>query len=111
MKWSRPLVTASMGMRTTELHVVPFRDVDMTMSLDVQPERKRQSCQAVYTRPAASTSDDGIASCRMLPATVWTCVALTVTGADQLAPPLVDVKARIALTLAEPIGTTTLPLG
>ena len=45
MKWSAPLVTASIGIRTGAVHAIPSVEVDMTMSFDVHPLRKRQSCQ------------------------------------------------------------------
>ena len=46
MKWSTPLVVASIGIRVTADQVMPFGEVVMTMSFAGQPDRKRQSCQA-----------------------------------------------------------------
>jgi hypothetical protein len=46
MKWSTPLFTASIGMRTFGVHAIPSVEVDMTMSFDAHPLRKPQSCQA-----------------------------------------------------------------
>ena len=46
MKWSTPLVVASIGTRVTAVQVVPLVEVEYTMSLALQPERNRQSCQA-----------------------------------------------------------------
>ena len=45
MKWSTPLVVASIGIRVTGVHVSPSSDVVMTMSFAEQPDRNRQSCQ------------------------------------------------------------------
>ena len=49
MKWSTVLLVASIGMRTTVVHVVPLVDVLITMSLDGQLLRKWQSCTTTYT--------------------------------------------------------------
>ena len=48
---------------------------------------------------------------RRLPATVWSVTVATVTVALQVAPPLVERNARIAVSLALAIGTMTVPLG
>src|SRR5947209_4967420 len=81
------------------------------MSLAVQFARKRQSCQATKIRPVASISAEAIPlRARRLPATVWALTAETSEVPLQDAPPLVELKARIALPLAE-YGTTTVPFG
>src|SRR4051794_37701345 len=45
---------------------------------------------------------------RIPPASKWLWIDATVTGADQLAPPLVELNAEMPLVS---IGTTTFPLG
>ena len=45
MKWSTVLEVASIGTLATGPQVVSLVDFASTMSLAVQPERKRQSCQ------------------------------------------------------------------
>src|SRR5579872_3562611 len=125
VKWSAPLVTASIGTRTGAVQVFPVVEVDTMMSLPVQPLRKRQSAQDTYTLPEASISADGstlsrspcwmtavlLMSSASRPATVWWLVLATRTLEVQLLPPLVEVKARIWLELAEENGTITVPLG
>src|SRR4051794_19887311 len=110
MKWSTVLVVASIGMRTTVLHVVPLVEVLITMSSRA-PLRKRESCQATYTVPALSTSAEGSGPLRSPPGTVWALTDAMVTGELQLPPPLVERKARIDVSVALAIGTTTVPLG
>src|ERR1700738_4426975 len=111
MKWSTVLVVASMGMRVTAVQLVPFVEVENTMSLAGQPERKRQSCPATYTFPDASISAVGRPwPSRRPPLTVWELMEATATLLFQEAPPLVEVKARIEEPLVEK-GTTTVPFG
>ena len=86
-------------------------DVLITMSLDEQPLRKRQSCQTTNTLPAPSISADGSGPVRRPPATVCLLTALMVTGVLQVEPPLVERKARIDVSVALAIGTITVPLG
>ena len=90
MKWSAPLVVGSIGIRIGDVHVNGSVAVLMTMSFELQPERKRQSCQTTYTRPSASTSAEGSAEVRRFPATVWSVTRLIETGLVQLAPPSVE---------------------
>src|SRR5581483_9174019 len=81
------------------------------MSFELQPERKRQSCQKTKIRPFLSISADGSGSVRRLPATLWSVTVAIVCVALQLAPPSDDVNSWIALTDALAIGTTTVPFG
>src|SRR5881409_2029265 len=111
MKWSTVLEVVSIGMRTTADHATPSDDVLSTMSLAVQPERKRQSCQTTYTLPAPSISADGSGPLRRLPATVWSVTLATSTAALQDLPPLVERKAPMAVSLPLAKGTITVPLG
>src|SRR5262245_22771993 len=91
VKWSTPLVTASIGIRVTGPQVVSLVDLAMTMSLLVQPARKRQSAQTTYAVPGPSISADGNGSSRSPPATVWWSIGPdTDTVARQLAPPSTD---------------------
>src|SRR5436309_1652080 len=111
MKWSTPLCTVSIGTRATEDQAVPLVEVTITMSLALQPRMNRQSCQARYTVPAASTSAVGFGAVRRLPATLWSVTLAIGVVLLQLAPPLLEVKARMAVSLALANGTTTLPSG
>src|SRR3954451_3893385 len=61
--------------------------------------------------PAQSTSADGSAPSRRLPATVWWRIVARVVTALQLAPPLVELNAPMAVSLALAIGTITVPFG
>src|SRR5258705_11777994 len=96
MKWSTVLLVASMGMRTTVVQVVALVEVLITMSLDVQPVRKRQSCQTTYTFPEPSISAEGSGPVRRPPATGCLLTALIVTAEVQVDPPLVGRKPRLA---------------
>src|SRR5512135_882190 len=98
-------------MRVTADHVVPLVEVVITMSLAVQPDRKRQSCQTTYTLPEASISAEGNGPDRSPPATVCTLIDAIVEVLLQLAPPLVERNTRSAVSLALSIGTMTVPLG
>src|SRR4051794_7617912 len=109
-KWSTVLLVASIGIRATVLQVVPLVDVLMTMSSRAPP-RKRESCQTTYTRPAPSISADGSGPLRRPPGTVCADTEAIVTGLVQLAPPLVERKARMDVSVALAIGTMTVPLG
>src|SRR5689334_16121596 len=110
MKWSTVLVVASIGTRTTVVHVVPLVDVLMTMSSRA-PLRKRESCQTTYTLPEPSISADGSGPLRRPPGTVCADTDAMVTGAAQLPPPLVERNARMDVSVALAIGTITVPLG
>src|SRR4051812_41264947 len=111
MKWSTVLLVASIGMRTTVVQVAPSVEVLITMSLELHPLRKRQSCQATNTLPAPSISAEGRGPVRRPPATVCLLTEAMVTGVLQVEPPLVDRNARIEVSLALAIGTITVPLG
>src|SRR5690242_5302169 len=111
MNWSTPLVTGSIGIRIGPVQVKPLADVDMTMSFDVQPVRKRQSCQTTYTVPWPSTSADGSAEVRRLPATGCSLTFATWTTSSQLMPPLTErndwIPAPAYGTITSPFGWTT----
>src|SRR5919204_1236730 len=83
----------------------------MTMSLLRQERRKRQSAHTTVTVPAPSISADGSGPSRRPPATVWWRTVAIVVTALQLAPPLVELNAPIAVSLALAIGTMTVPSG
>src|SRR6266540_4021360 len=101
MKWSTVLLVASIGMRVTDDQVVPLVVVAITRSLEVQEPplaRNRQSCQTTYTLPAASISAEGSGPLRRFPRTVNVLTVATVVALVQELPPLVEVKARIAVS-------------
>src|SRR3954464_14676394 len=56
-------------------------------------------------------SADGSGPSRRLPATVWCRIVAIVVTALPLTPPLVELNAPIAVSLALAVGTTTVPLG
>src|SRR3954464_6348396 len=61
--------------------------------------------------PVPSISADGSGPSRKLPPTGgWRIVAIVVT-ALQLAPPLVELNAPMAVSFAFAVGTITVPLG
>src|SRR5260370_27923069 len=96
--WSIPLVVASIGTRVTADQVVPFVEVEYTMSFAGQFDRKRQSCQDTYTVPAASISAEGSPSpLRRPPATACEGTLATSTVELHEEPPLVEGKERSAL--------------
>src|SRR5690349_5993487 len=102
MKWSTPLVVASIGTRVTAVQVVPLVEVDKTMSLAGQPDRNRQSCQAMYTVPAPSISAEGRPSPSRRPPATGCAETLAIRTVElQDVPPLVEVNERIADPLAE----------
>src|SRR5689334_22874375 len=111
MKWSTVLLVASIGIRTTVVQEAPSVDVLITMSLELHPLRKRQSCQTRNTLPAPSISAEGSGPVRRPPATVCLLTEAMVTGVLQVDPPLVERKARIDVSVALAIGTMTVPLG
>src|SRR3954452_23901926 len=110
MKWSRPLVTLSIGTRATALQSTPLDEVLKTMSLAEHFSRKRQSCHATKTRPAPSISAVGSWLVRRPPATAWARTAETVRALDQEAPPSVERKAAVFPSRLSN-GTITVPLG
>src|SRR3954470_18314723 len=81
------------------------------MSFVLHDRRKRQSAHATYTVPAPSISADGSGPSRRLPATVWCRIVAIVVTALQLAPPLVELNAPMAVSFALAVGTTTVPSG
>jgi hypothetical protein len=91
--------------------VVSLVDVLMTMSLEAQLERNRQSCQTTWAVPAPSISAEGSGLVRRPPATVWRLTLDTSTVARQEAPPSTDRNERTWDWLALFIGTSTVPLG
>src|SRR6185503_3101986 len=106
MKWSTVLLVASIGIRTTVVHVAPSVEVLITMS-SREPPRKRESCQTTYSLPEPSTSADGSGPLRRPPGTVCELTDAMVTALVQLAPPVVERNARIDVSVALAIGTTT----
>src|SRR6478735_966687 len=107
------LLAASIGTRETADQLVPVALSEWlrTMSLVLHARWKRQSVHATYTVPAPSISADGSGPSRRLPATVWWRMVAIVVTALQLAPPLVELNAPIAVSLALAIGTMTVPSG
>src|SRR3954451_6710470 len=110
MKWSRPLLTGSIGTRLTALQSTPLVDVLKTMSFAEHLGRKRQSCQATKTRPAPSISAVGSGLVRRPPATAWARTPETVCALDQDAPPSVERNAAVFPSRLSN-GTMTVPLG
>src|SRR5512132_2060815 len=113
MKWSTPLLVASIGTRLTDDQLVPvaFSEWLSTMSLALQARRNRQSVHATNTVPAPSISAEGSGPSRRLPATLWWLTVAIVVTALQDTPPLVELKAPTAVSLALAIGTITVPFG
>src|SRR4051794_10132060 len=113
MKWSMPLLVASIGTRATADQLVPVALSEWltTMSFVRQDRRKRQSVHATWVVPAPSISADGSGPSRRLPATVWWRMVAIVVTALQVAPPLVEVNAPMAVSLALATGTITVPSG
>src|SRR6476469_1657809 len=99
MKWSIPVPVPSIGIRVTADQAVPVALVDLlkTMSLALQPRMKRQSVHATYTTPDPSISADGSGPSRRLPATVWCLTVAIVVTALHVSPPLVELKAPMAV--------------
>src|SRR5262245_14166578 len=109
MKWSTVLLVGSIGIRALGVHAMPSVEVDMTMSLELQPVRKLQSCQTTKTLPWPSTSAEGRGDVRRLPATPCSLTLAIATEACQVAPPSIERNERM---LAPPsYGTITLPFG
>src|SRR4051812_26728047 len=102
-----------MGTRETADQLVPVALSEWlrTMSLALHARWKRQSDHATYTVPAPSISADGSGPSRRLPATVWWRIVAIVVTAVQLAPPLVELNAPMAVSLALAVGTITVPSG
>src|SRR5690242_2874185 len=81
------------------------------MSLALHLRMKRQSDQTTYTVPAPSISAEGSGPERRLPASECARMVAMVVTALQLAPPLVELNAPTAVSLALSIGTITVPSG
>src|SRR6187549_2844265 len=113
MKWSMPLLVASMGTRDTADQAVPvaLTECAMTMSFVLQPLRNRQSVQETYTVPAPSISAEGSGPSRSLPATLWCFTVAIVVTALQVTPPSVELNAPMAVSFAFAVGTITVPSG
>src|SRR3954470_1194877 len=107
------LPVASIGTRATDDQLVPvaFSEWLSTMSFALQDRRKRQSVHATYTVPAPSISAEGNGPSRRLPATPWWRTVAIVVTALQLAPPLVELNAPMAVSFALAVGTITVPSG
>src|SRR3954468_7088488 len=110
MKWSAPLVTASIGTRFASFQATPSDDVLNTMSFDVQFLRKRQSSHATYTLPAPSISATGSGLVLSGPAPPAKRAAEIVTALDHDAPPFVERNAA-SLPFRLSNGTITAPFG
>src|ERR1035437_6710247 len=106
-----------MGTRVTALQFTPSVELLYTRSLVEQLERNRQSSQTTHTVPAPSTAADGSGPLRIPPASAWNCKFEIVTGAVQLSPPSLELKADMKAVSVCPttttvsIGTTTVPFG
>src|SRR5436305_9832026 len=98
-------------MRFTADHVRPLVEVLITMSLALQPLSKRQSCQTTKTLPAPSISADGRGPERKPPFSLRELIVEISTVGPHVVPPLVEVKASTADSLASSIGTMTVPFG
>src|ERR1035437_4129528 len=100
-----------MGMRVTALQVLPSVDVLMTMSLEAQPERKRQSDHTTKTLPAPSILTEGKLGLRKPAATKWLEMLAMAWVLPQLIPPLVELNTSMPPpskgTMAVPLGCTT----
>src|SRR5690349_14093667 len=97
-----------MGMRVTGDQVVPSDEELITMSLDEQPVRKRQSDQTTNTFPAPSISAEGRLGLRIPPASRWLLMVAMETLRCQVLPPSVDLME----SMPNPSnGTMTVPLG
>src|SRR5580698_512300 len=99
-----------MGIPTGAVQLLPSDDVLITMSLDEQFMRKRQSCHTTYTRPEASTAAEGSDDVRKFPATMWSVMVEIMTVRLQLAPPSLEVNDSIWVPSAFSMGTMTNPL-
>src|SRR5579859_2208473 len=108
MKWSTVLVVASIGMRVTALQVLPSVDELITISLEAQPERKRQSDHTTKTLPAPSMLADGKLGLRRPAATKWLWMLAIAWLFPQLTPPLLELKTSMPPPSK---GTMTVPLG
>src|SRR5690349_6382616 len=92
-------------------HVRPSADDVHTMSLLVQPARKRQSYHETYTVPAASTAADGFDRVRKPAVNVCFWIVVIVTGSLHEAPPSVERYTTRSLRLFWVARTTTVPFG
>src|SRR6266576_3725537 len=97
-----------MGMRVIALQVLPSVEELMTMSLEAQPERKRQSDHTTNTLPAASILTEGRFGFRSPAATKWLWMLAMAWLRPQLMPPLVELNTSMP---PPSNGTMTVPLG
>src|ERR1700733_14975194 len=95
-------------MRVTALQVLASIDELITMSLVLQPLRKRQSDQTTNTLPAPSIPTEGRLGLRIPPASRWLSMLAIALLLPQLAPPLVEVNTSMP---PPSNGTTTVPFG
>src|SRR6266496_5165915 len=97
-----------MGMRVTALQVFPSVELLITMSLEEQPERKRQSDHTTKTLPPPSMLTEGKLGLRKPPATKWEEMPEITWLRPQLVPPLVELNTSMP---PPSNGTMTVPLG
>src|SRR5437660_121733 len=97
-----------MGMRVTALQALPSVEELMTMSLEAQPERKRQSDHTTKTLPAPSMLTEGKLGLRKPAATKWLWILAMAWLRPQLTPPLLELNTSIPPPSK---GTMTVPLG
>ena len=87
------------GIRCGIVHVTLSVELERTMSLPSQTERKLQSCHAMYSRPEASTVAVGSGGARR-PRTSWALSgAIPIRGAN-VAPPSTERTAYSPTWLA-----------
>src|ERR1043166_3034959 len=102
-------------MRTGAVQTVPSGDVEYTMSLTPELARKRPSCQATNSRPAASTATLGSAGARIVVSASASSSDAIRTGAEKVSPPSCEMTAgRWSSPLGGPkneYGTTRSPFG
>ena len=113
MKWSTLLLVASIGTRVDRRPARAGR-VERVAEHDVvglAGPAEAAVRPGDVDRPAPSISADGSGPSRRLPATVWWRIVAIVVTALQLAPPLVELNAPMAVSLAFAIGTMTVPSG
>src|SRR5687767_8342935 len=114
MRWSSVADTRPVGTRTGSVQCTPSDDEASTMSFGssgstpVHPVRKRQSGQATYTLPSASTSADGSGPARM-PTGFDEDSSATIVLTSKLAPPSVERTDSIAFRPR--YGMTSVPFG
>ena len=109
-------------MRTGSVQPTPLVDVEKTMSFTPALSRKRPSCHATYTSPAASTAALGSEGARIPFRSSAACSAATRIGAVNVAPPSCETTAATRSSSGTPrprsligakkeYGTTRSPFG